>query len=205
MAETINIPAHDDHVDTLSATRKAAAKIRGTSKSKDGYSVPKTTYDDVWQLAKWWHGEIIRAIKARPLDDDPAREAWIKAYNRVRAEAEEPADPDAVYPANHWFWNRALLKLAIYLQSQKGKPTAMSLFIDSLEETVDDRITDVRDVIQGAGEVAGDAISAVSRAAEAVSEVGERTWSGIKTAAIIGGGLIGAAIIVPPIIRAIRD
>lgn len=205
MAETINIEAHDDYVDTLTAVRTAASKVRGTKKSKDGYTFAETTFDDVWQLAKWWHGEFIRAIKAMPLEDDPAREEWIKAYNRIRAETEHAADPDAVYPANHWFWNRALLKLAIYLQSQKGKPSAMSIFVESIEETVDDRVTDVRDVIKGAGEAAGDVISTVSKAAETVSEIGEQTWSGIKTAALIGGSLIGAAIIVPPIIRAIRD
>lgn len=205
MAETIEIKDHSDHVETLSATRGNAGAIRGTRKTQDGYIVPETTFNDVWQLARWWHGEIIRAIEARPLDDDPARQAWFKAFKRIRDETNGAADRDAVYPANHWFWNRALLKLAIYLQSQKSKPSAMSIFIDSVEEAVDDRVKDVHDVIQGASDAASEVISTVTKAAEAVSEVGERTWSGIKTAAIVGGGLVGAAIIVPPIIRAIRD
>lgn len=204
MAEKIEIKAHDDHIDTLTDLRKNAAKVCGTTKSPEGYAVPDTTANHVEQFGRWFHSEYTRARLAKPWNKDPAQGQWEANYKRIIATTKN-ADPDALYPHNHWFWNTALLKLAIYLQAEKTKPSPMDIFMESLEESVDDRVQNVRDFIEGAGEVASDAVSAVSRAAEAVSEAGDRAWSGIKIAAIVGASLVGAAIIVPPIIRARRD
>lgn len=204
MAETIKIKAHDNHLDTLKDIREKLSEQFGTTQTPDGYRVPDTSNGAVQQLTVWFNKEYIRALIARPWNDDPARKGWEQAFERVVTETKD-ADPDAQYPHNHWFWNTALLKLAIYLQSEKGKPSPMSMLIDSFEESVSDRIQDAREFIEDAGEAASDVVSTVSRAAKAVSEVGERAWSSAKTVAIIGGGLIGAAIIVPPIIRAMRD
>ena len=42
-------------------------------------------------------------------------------------------------------------------------------------------------------------------AAEAVGNAGERAVAGVKIAAIVGGGVLGAAIVLPRVIRAFRD
>ena len=184
MAATIQMIARDDHIDTLTDSRN--------------------TNDDILQMTEWWNTEYQKARKAKPWNVDPAQSQWEKAVERVERDT-RGADPDAQYNDNHWFWNTALLKLAIYLQAEKSKPSPMSLFIEAFEETVDERVQDARTLIQDAGEVANDAITSVSKAAEAISSAGETAWSGLKTAAIIGGGLLGAAIVVPPLIRAMRD
>ena len=204
MAKKIDIKAHKNHLDQLRAMREQYAELCGTFKSSDGYTVPRCTFDNVGFVARYWHKEYARAIVAKPWNRDPARGRWEKAVKRLSAELRD-ADSDAIYPHNHWFWNTVLLELAIFLESQKSKPSPMSLFIEALDETVDERVKDARTIIKEAGEVADTALTTVNRAAGALADAGARAWSGAKFVAIVGGSLVGAAIILPPVIRAIRD
>ena len=192
MADTPIAKVYENHVDQLKALREQFIKERGSFKTRDGHTVAKTTNHDVQQLLRWWHLEYIRARARRPGYKDPAQRIWEEHVKRINADL-QGADPDALYRDNHWFWNTAILKLAIYLQGQKSTPSAMSIFWESLTETIEERASDVGKVIETA-----------ANAAEAISTVGERAWSGIKIAAIVGGSLIGVAIVAPPIIRAFR-
>ena len=198
----IEIKGHANHVEALKAQRNTFKEACGVTKSKDGHDVANTTNANTRQLANWWHKEYWLA--GNIWRSEPEQKAWQKHYERIMADTAE-ADPDELYKDNHWFWNTALLKLAIYLQSKKSRPSSMDLLLESFDETIGERIDDAASFIKGAGEMASDAISAVSKAADAVSDVGDAAWSGLRTVAIVGGGLVGAAIILPPVIRAIRD
>jgi hypothetical protein len=204
MAEKITIKAHENHVMHRIALLKRYRVERGEVKTANGYMIPKTLHQDIEQLMKWWNLEYRQARVLRPFHRDPAQPIWEKARAEIRRDL-EGADPDAVYPRNEWFWNDAILKLAIYLESQKNPPSDTDLLIDSFKETIEERIDDAESLIEGVGDAASTVVDVASRAAGAVTEAGGRVWSGLKLAAIIGGSLVGAAIVVPPIIRAFRD
>ena len=203
MPMKVEFDTHKNHIERLNAYRDYYSKERGTTKI-EGYNVANTTNHDIGQLHGWWHREFLRVLKVKPWHKDPARPIWEAAHERIVASLRD-ADEDALYPDNHWFWNTALLKLAIYLESQKTTPSPTQLLIESVKETLGERAEDAHDFITGAGKAANRAITAVADAAETVTDAGERALSGLKVAAIVGGSLLGAAIVLPPVIRAFRD
>lgn len=193
MSETVIIQAHEDHVLQRTALLHLYRRERGERKTSDDYMIPLTTNRDVSQLAKWWHGEYKRSRASKDWYKDSDKQRWEQAHEKVTRDV-KGADPDAQYPDNEWFWNKAMLKLAILLQVAKTRPSPTQLMIESFKETIAERVDDADDVVSTAG-----------KAVETVAEAGSRTWSSVKIAAIVVGGLIGTAIVVPPIIRAFRD
>ena len=171
-------------------------KERGEDKTPDGYRVPRTSNRDVEQLTKWWDAEYRRARKAKPWHKDPDQRLWEQARTKI-AQMLAGADPDAPFKDNAWFWNKAMLKLAIYLEVVKTSPSPTQLLIESFKETIVDRVDDARDLIDNAGKVVGDIT-------DTINEAGEQAISGIKFAAIVGGSVLGAAIVLPPVVRAMR-
>ena len=204
MARIIEIKSQDNHLDSLKLQRSTHIEAYGSNKNAAGHTAPRTPNASVKQLAGWWYKEYTKALLAKPWLRDPAQKTWEKDAQKVIKDTKD-ADPDAEYVDNHWFWNIALTKLAIFLESQKLKASPMHLFVEALGESASERIDDAREFIENASEVASDTISAVSKVANAVSDASEAAWSGVKTVAIVGGSLVGAAIILPPIIRAVRE
>lgn len=196
--QKVEIKGHANHVDSWSAQLKTFKNAYGVSKSKDGYMAAKTTNENVRQLAKWWQKEYWRG------GNFWGTHQWDDQFEQIMEETDD-ADPNELYKNNHWFWHIALRELAIYLESQKSKPSSMDLWIESLEETIDERIGDAHRFIKGASEAASDTIEGIGKAAGVVTDMGDAVWSGLKTVAIVGGSLVGAAIILPPVIRAMRD
>lgn len=197
------IQGRDGYVDHFGQLLRFYREMRGKTVDATGSIIPLTTHDDVKQTAMWWYDEYLRHNRRRS-HDHPVHAEWTAAVNRIRDET-KGADPKAVYPNNKWFWFSAIKNLALHLESERTTPTQMELIIESVQEAVDDRIDDVKTVLDTAGNAAGAVASTVKDAADAVTHTGERLWSGLKIAAIVGAGLLGAAIVVPPIIRAFRD
>ena len=204
MPDKITIDAEKDHVLHRTALLRFYRKERGETKTRKGYMIPLTTRRDIVQLVKWWDAEYRRARARKRWHKDPIHDLWKRAKQRISRDI-QGADPEAVYPGNEWFWNIVLLKLAIHLEVLKTSPSPTELMIESLRETVEERLDDAKDLFDNAGETVIDFFDAAGDAAGALADMGERAWSGIKVAAIVGGSLVGAAIVLPPVVRAFRN
>ena len=196
MIRKVLLKAHKDHVHHRTGLMRFYRKERGEDKTPDGYQIPRTLNRDVAQLTKWWDAEYRRARKEKPWHRDSDQRLWEQARQKI-ARLLDGADPDALFRENPWFWNKAILKLAIYLEVLKTSPSPTQLLIESFKETITDRVDDARELIDGAGRVVDDI-------ADTITEAGERAMSGIKLAVIVGGSVLGAAIVLPPVVRAIR-
>ena len=197
MLKKVILKAHKDHVHQRTALLRLYRKERGEDKTPDGYRIPRTSNRDVQQLTHWWDAEYRRARIAKPWHKDSDQRLWEQARERVQRLTKN-ARPDALFAENAWFWNKAMLKLAIYLEVLKTSPSPTQILIDSFKETVIDRVADAGKLIDNAGE-------AVDDITDTIAEAGERAVSGIKIAAIVGGSVLGAAIVLPPVIRALRN
>ena len=193
MAEKIIIKPHDDHVLQRIAQLRYLRRKRGEFKTKAGYMVAKTTNGDISQMFKYWDGEYEDSRASEGWYKDGDKRQWLVDRKAIAADL-EGADPAALYRRNEWFWNQAILKLSILLQVAKSRPSPTEMFIEAVKETVTERIKDADTAIEKAG-----------NAAKSVTEAGERAWSTLKIAGIVAASVAGAAIVLPPIIRAFRD
>ena len=131
MARIIEIKSQDNHLDSLKLQRSTHIEAYGSNKNAAGHTAPRTPNASVKQLAGWWYKEYTKALLAKPWLRDPAQKTWEKDAQRVIKDTKD-VDPDAEYVDNHWFWNIALTKLAIFLESQKLK---VSLIPHTWEQT----------------------------------------------------------------------
>lgn len=204
MSEEITIKPRKNHVEHRIALLRFYRKQRGETKTTKGYRIPLTLRRDIVQLVKWWDAEYRRARARKPWHRDADQRLWEQAKRKLDSDL-DGADPDEVYPDNDWFWNEALAKLAIYLEILKTTPSPTQLLIDSFKETIAERVDDARTFVNDAGQTVGNFADSIDDAAETLADATEKAWSGLKTAAVVGACLFGAAIIVPPIVRAVRN
>ena len=190
MNEKIIVKANGDHVRQWIQLKQLYAKKRGRDLGRFKKPIPRTTHGDVAQLVKWWHGEYLRALlQSRfQIDNDKAkRQIWLAAKRKIDKQL-DGADPKARYPENEWLWQDAIFSLALYLQGRKAVPSRTEILIESVGETVEEHAESAKKLAK--------------RAADAASEVGDRTVSALKAGMIFVGGLAVTAIVVPPLIRA---
>ncbi len=193
MTEKITVTARGDHVQHWAAIKRIYIKKRGSDAGKSGKAIPRTTNGDVAKLARWWNIEARREVMRTMFANDRSPSSlkqWSNAISEINKYVAN-ADKAALYPKNEWFWDTATLRLAIYLESRKAIPTSTDLMIESLTETLADHADTARTVARGA--------------TDALAGAGKGLLSTVKTGALILGGLVGAAIVLPPIIRAFRD
>jgi hypothetical protein len=195
MDPTIRVKALHDHIVQLAELKQQFMKLRGFGRGANGAAIPRTTHADVAALTAWWHGEYTRALlrSITTLGNDKSQKSrteWTQAKAIIDSQT-KAAEPAALYPDNEWLWQRALPRLAIYLESLKVVPSDAELIVSSVKETV--------------AEHAEAAKNLAKDAAGSITEAGERALSMLKTGAIIAGGVLAAAIVVPPIIRALKD
>ena len=187
--EQIVISAKGDHILQWIALKEAYVAKRNSDPGRFGKAIPRTTNRDVMELARWWHNEFQRALLQNPFLDDrdkASRKQWEMDKKKIDGQLAS-ADPAALYPENEWFWQSASFGAAHYLEGRKAVPSKTELMLEAVKETIQDRVEDVRKV--GA----------------AATGLGERVFSVLKTGALIVGGVVGAAIILPPVIRAFRN
>ena len=167
--------------------RFAAATPGGQNRK----AIPRTTFGDVAQLAKYWHNELFaRRLLRNPSarDKSPAsRKCWLTAKRKIDEQLRSAAT-SSLYPENEWFWQVATRRLAIYLESRKAIPSRTELLIDSVRETVEEH-----------------AEMAKNLAKRAVEAAGGETLSNLRTGVLIVGSLAAAALAIPLIVRALKD
>lgn len=190
MSEKVIVMAASDHVRQWAALKKTYVAKRGSDAGRNRKAIPRTTNADIRQLANYWHREYLRdlLVRRKALDKDLAsRKRWIENKRKIDRELAS-ADKNAPYAQNEWFWQEASRRVAIYLESRKAIPDRADLLLDAVSETVTEHVEAVKDA-----------------ADKALDKAGDRAWSAIKTGALILGGLVGAAIVIPPVIRALTD
>jgi len=99
-------------------------------------------------------------------------------YAQVRG-----ADPAAIFSENEWFWKEATYRAASYLDALAFVPTHFELITESVTETIKEHKERIKDALDKTDDL----------------------LSMVKKGALILAGVIGAAIVIPPVIRAFRD
>jgi|GEM_PF-3491821 len=169
-----------DAVNQWVELQKAYVGLRGATAGPNRTAIPKTSHADVLQLATLWTRELGKVTPRSPFEGTE-HERWKACADQV----EERGDKDKgseVYPDNQRFWE-CTKRLAIYLQSRKVVPSRWQLVTESVTEA----IAEVPQV--------------VGRASRAAAE----TAAGVLAdPARLAAVLLGAAVLLPPIVRAWR-
>lgn len=215
MDEHIFMKPKRNHSQQWLALKKLYVSKRRSDAGANRKAIPRTTNGDVAQIARYWDSEYKRAIGRRPKvpgEGKNKREKWLADKERID-DLLAGREASALFAENEWFWQRATHHVAIFLQARKSAPTAAELFIDALTDRsrgVAEALADAAQNIGGkAADAAEDAAEAVGDAArsagKAVLGIGDGVVSMLKTGALIAAGVVGAAIVLPPVIRSFRD
>lgn len=155
--------------------------LRGEDRGANKKPIPRTTVADVKLLATRWSTELMK-VRAENDSDRSEHSRWAQCLDEVR-EKSKGLDGKAIYPGNEHFWQKCTLRVAIYLESRKVRPSRWTLIRESVGEAIAEVPT-----------VAG-------RATKATAEVAA---SLIRDPAKFAAVLLGGAILIPPLIRAFR-
>lgn len=161
---------------------------RGSTQGANTKLIPRTTNSDVLQLATHWSRELAR-VSPRSAHERREHARWSACMATVKQHA-DPTKPNAVYAKNEAFWQSCTRRLAIYLSARKAIPSKWQMFKESVVETIAEVPGILGDATRSTAgvvtDVAGSAANLVSKPARAALVV------------------LGAAILLPPIIRAVR-
>lgn len=160
-------------------TKRAYEELRGVRRAANHKWVPRTQIRDIEAIAAQWSKELGK-VKPRSEHERSDHKRWAQCIATVER-LSTGKRPQAPYPAaeNEAFWQDCTRGLAIYLESRKVVPSKWEL----------------------AWEVMREIPSAPGRIAR---EAGDSVWGAVKFAALLGAGVVGAAIVLPPVIRAFR-
>jgi hypothetical protein len=169
--------------------------------------IPRTTNGDIAELTKWWHKEFSRGVMRDPWRRKPELLAWIDAKKTIERDI-KGTSPAARYPKNEWFWQVATLHIAKHLEAMRAAPSADDLVMGAFKDLAKGAVGAVTgsgaDLAKSAAGLAKGATSAVTDAADAITDAGKQAVSMLKTGALITAGVLGAVIVLPPVIRAMR-
>jgi hypothetical protein len=121
-----------NHVDLWLELKRRYLTLRGGAPGPQGKSIPRTTGRDVLHLATRWTVELMEA-RGDEARDRTERQRWKDCLAEIERRV-DPTDTGREYPANPAFWD-ASSRLAIYLESQKLRPSRWQLVRDSLAES----------------------------------------------------------------------
>jgi hypothetical protein len=155
--------------------------LRGSREGKNRKHIPRTTHSDVIQISTAWTRELGK-VEPRNEHERSEHARWLRCAERV-ATLYERGNPAAEYPDNQAFWEECTPRLAVYLESRKVVPSKWRLFLESVVEAV----SEVPETVE-----------------RATRKVAGTAYDLIKEPAKLAAVLIGAAILVPPIVRAFR-
>ena len=179
----MTMPASPDAVTRWLQLRSTYLELRGASSK----GVPRTTNGDVLQLAVAWSRELVR-VKPRNDAERAEHARWQRCLDTIKKNA-TPKKPNDTYPRNAEFWQECTRRLAIYLQARKVVPGAWTL--------------DKRSIVDTLAEVPGVLGSATMAAADTMADIG--TAVAVSRPAKAALAVLGAAILLPPIVRAVRS
>lgn len=177
------VPPSPDAVTRWLKLRSAYLELRGSS----GKGIPRTTNGDVLQLAVAWSRELLK-VKPRNDADRVEHAHWQRCLETIKQNA-APKKPNDTYPKNAEFWQECTRRLAIYLQARRVVPGAWAL--------------DKRSVVDTLAEVPAVLGNATMAAADTIADVGATI--AVSRPAKAALAVLGAAILLPPVIRAVRS
>ena len=185
----VRIQGMKDWVEMHTALKLFFQDRRGVE-SADGRKWPKTTNDDVRQLATMWT-KAARGARTDVFGVKGAVARWKEtAAEVVRLTA--TADPTERYPKNREFWSVSK-RLAIRIQVAAEEPPEIT-FTDAL-------IQSVRHLPDTLGDVFGAAGGAVKDAAEDAADVAGDVVGKVGKPLLIGAGIVGAAAVGVALLR----
>jgi hypothetical protein len=179
--------------DAARVVRDELAKRRGEDLVEGDLirRVPRTTNEDVVQLAEYWDRLLSRAgTHHRDISSRRVLERWRTAIADV-AQLTKGAEPRAVYPRNLDFW-RALMTISIQIAATKEAPTRLTLVTEA-----------ARHGVRALPETLSDAATWLGhKVAEAPAKLAAGLRDAIvKPLLIAAGGVIGVVLL----LRAVRD
>ncbi len=161
--------------------KRSYEEMRGTRPAANNKFVPRTRVSDVKQIAARFSGELKKVSPKNALDR-VEHQRWKACLDRI-AELSQGKSSTDEYPENEVFWQDCTRRLAIYLESRKVVPSRWKLAVSALTET----LSEVPSVLGGATRSAAEVAAGIVR-------------EPAKLAAV----LLGAAVLLPPVIRALR-
>ncbi len=153
-----------------------------------GLKIPRSTNQDVLQLAAYWGKELADAKQV--MGYKGAVEKWRAAMVDVDRYA-KTGKPDDVYPKNNELWH-TLLYVSIQIAIGDEAPSKFDMAVDSLKYSV----THLPDTLSHAASKSVDFVAGAAHAAgHIVNEAGKGLFGGLATPLLIGGGLLGVYLI----------
>lgn len=179
---------HADAVTRWLKLKEFYVNQRGGSAIDGQRVVPNTTNADVLQLATHWSREVAK-VSPRDAHDRSDHERWKACMDTIKQTA-DASRPDAVYAKNVEFWQQCSRRLAIYLNARKAVPSRWQMFKEAVVETI-------AGVPSAVGSATQTTAGLVTGAAGGVA----KAFADPAKAALF---VVGTAILLPPIIRAVR-
>ena len=155
--------------------------LRGADPGPFGGAVPRTTHADILQLTTSWTRELGK-VEPRDEFETTEHDRWKTCAAEV-ARQYDRTKSNEVYPGNERFWQECSRRVAIYLQARKVVPSRWQLFTEAVTEA----IADVPEVVSRASKAAAEAAAGL-----------------LADPARFAAVLLGAAVLLPPVIRAWR-
>lgn len=191
----------DDFTDLYIALYKQLLKLRGADPSTlQGTREPATTNLDVMQLAALWTKDVLK-VGTDHDNDRIAHKRWLDCVSAVHRLADVAHRPDETYPENRAFWG-CMRKTAIWLDARKHRPSKWDMWWDSVDEAVDDLPGTLTSVARSVGSAGS---SAVDTAGDAAKTIGRGLSGFFGEPVRLVAVLVGGAILLPPVIRALRS
>jgi hypothetical protein len=169
----------------FTAQRTFLASKRGFDVHPPGtFKVPRTTNQDVLQLAAYWTDQLAKAKHASNYDAVAAR--WKTALADVDGHA-KPGTPDDVYMKNDDLWH-ALLDVAVQVAIGDESPSEGSL----VKESIEDSVKHLPETLEHAAKVGADLVGRAGHAlGEAVGGTTRGFLSSLGVPILIGAGVLG--------------
>ena len=180
------IAKEKDAVRRWISLKKRYIKARGASVGGNNKMVPHTTNADVKQLATLWSNEV-KKVKPRSDDERSEHKRWQACVDKV-AKLADTSKPDERYSDNEHFWQRCTSRLAIYLESRKVVPSEWELFKEAFVES----LAEVPGTIGNAGLATANVVGGAAKAV-------------LSKPAMAAMAILGGVLLLPPIIRAVRE
>jgi hypothetical protein len=187
--------------DEAAAMQKAAlSKRRGEDivpGNKFAAHVPRTTNGDVAQLAAYWTTQLalVGGHHWASVDYRDKTARWRAAVDQVWRTV-GGANLKALYPHNAEFWT-ALIIISVHVSVTAAGPSKWTLFLESLEDTLDKTPGRIIDALQKAPEVAVDALQKAPEVAAKAVELGWHALASalLRPAVYVGGGILGLLLL----------
>ncbi len=153
-----------------------------------GLKIPRSTNQDVLQLATYWSQQLAKAKQVMGYKD--AVDKWHAIIADVDRLA-KTGKPDGVYPKNNEFWH-ASNDIAIQIAIGDESPSKWDMVVGSVKDSV----SHLPATLEHTASTGADLVASAAHAAgKIVNEAGKGLFSGFGLPLLVGGGLLGVYLI----------